>query len=154
MKRKISAASPGTSSKTKPLRKLENTLGDVVNDALARLPRLVKLAKHAGAPGPIDYNAPDSPSSANARLTPSHEEIAIRAEALWKEMGCPQGCDKQIWLAAERRLIRDMRLEKEEKDRKALLEQLSLINHLRMEDVMGRLEELYPEPTGESTTSL
>jgi hypothetical protein len=92
--------------------------------------------------------------SGRAALAPSHSEIATRAEALWREMGCPQGCDKQIWLAAERDLCRQLRLERQESDRRALLEQLSLINNVKMEDVMEKLEELYPGQSGRETTSL
>ena len=154
MKKKTPATLPKAADKAKTLQELENALSKAVHNALERWPRLAHFARHGDGPGHIDYNAVETPSSGNARLTPSHEEIAIRAEALWREMGCPQGCDKQIWLAAERRLIRDLRLEKEEKDRRALLEQLSLLNHLRMDNVMEKLEELYPEPTGKSTTSL
>jgi hypothetical protein len=92
--------------------------------------------------------------SARVVLPPSHSEVAISAEALWREMGCPQGCDKQIWLAAERNLCRRLRLERQESDRRALLEQLSLINQVKMEDVMAKLEELYPGQSGREPTSL
>jgi hypothetical protein len=154
VKKKTPVAPSKTAGNPNTLLELEKTLGEAVHHALERWPRLARLAQRGNGPGHIDYNAVETAPSANARLAPSHQEVAIRAEALWREMGCPQGCDKQIWLAAERRLCRDLRLEKEEKDRKALLEQLSLINQVRLDNVMEKLEELYPEPTARSTTSL
>jgi hypothetical protein len=153
MKKKTLAPSKAASN-PKILLELENTLSRAVHNALERWPRLALFAHPGSGIDHIDSRATEPASSANARLAPSHEEIAIRAELLWREMGCPQGCDKQIWLAAERRLCRELRLEKEEKDRKALLEQLSLINHVRMDNMMEKLEELYPGATGISTTSL
>ena len=38
----------------------------------------------------------------------SHEEISRRAEELWRQQGCPQGRDDEIWYEAERQL-RDSR---------------------------------------------
>jgi hypothetical protein len=35
---------------------------------------------------------------------PTHEQIAIRAELLWKAKGSPEGRDEEIWLEAERQL--------------------------------------------------
>jgi hypothetical protein len=34
----------------------------------------------------------------------SHDAIATRAEAIWRQMGCPQGRDGEIWLKAESEL--------------------------------------------------
>ena len=133
---------------------LEKTLNKAVHFALERSPLLAHLAKPSNGAVRIDSRAAEPASSTNASLAPSHGEIAIRAEALWREMGCPQGCDKQIWLAAERRMYRDLRLEKEERDRKALLDQLSLINNVKMNTVMEKLEELYPQPSSQVRTSL
>ena len=45
-------------------------------------------------------------SSTNTGLASFHEEIAARADMLWREKGCPQGCDEEIWLEAERELLR------------------------------------------------
>jgi hypothetical protein len=36
--------------------------------------------------------------------TPTHEEIALQAQWLWRDRGCPEGVDDQIWLEAERQL--------------------------------------------------
>jgi hypothetical protein len=36
--------------------------------------------------------------------TPTHNEIAERAHNLWKDRGCPEGSDIEIWLEAERQL--------------------------------------------------
>jgi hypothetical protein len=35
---------------------------------------------------------------------PSYDEIAIAAHSLWKDRGCPEGIDNEIWLEAERQL--------------------------------------------------
>lgn len=42
--------------------------------------------------------------SQQAGSTPTHEEIAKRAEEIYHQKGCPQGQDEQIWLQAEREL--------------------------------------------------
>jgi len=36
---------------------------------------------------------------------PTHEEIAGLAYRLYEQRGCPQGCDLEFWLAAERQLL-------------------------------------------------
>lgn len=40
--------------------------------------------------------------------TPTHDEITSRAQSLWRERGCPAGCDTEIWLEAERQLNRGL----------------------------------------------
>ena len=34
----------------------------------------------------------------------AHDEIVRRAEELWRQYGCPQGRDEEIWFEAERQL--------------------------------------------------
>ncbi len=143
-----------TSGDSAILPKLEIALTRAVHHALERSPLLHRIASPSNG---VDHgeSVDAAPAiSGRAELAPSHSEIATRAEALWREMGCPQGCDKQIWLAAERGLCRQLRLEKQENDRRALLEQLSLSNNVKMADVMEKLEELYPGQSGRETTSL
>jgi hypothetical protein len=36
--------------------------------------------------------------------TPTHDEIALHAQHLWQDRGCPAGIDTEIWLEAERQL--------------------------------------------------
>ncbi len=36
---------------------------------------------------------------------PSHDEIVAPARILWQKKGCPEGCDDEIWLEAERGLV-------------------------------------------------
>jgi hypothetical protein len=36
--------------------------------------------------------------------TPTHDEIAVKAHSLWKDRGCPEGIDNEIWLEAEQQL--------------------------------------------------
>ena len=79
--------------------------------------------------------------SAGQRLRPTHLEIAAEAEVLWRQKGCPQGADKEIWLA------------KDEADMIALDDPLSRLDR-KSDDVMGELEELFPSQTGKSETSL
>ena len=45
-----------------------------------------------------------TPTSMN---TPTHEEIALQARSLWRDRGCPAGCDTEIWLDAERQMDGD-----------------------------------------------
>jgi len=50
---------------------------------------------------------PNLVSTLSLSLTPSkptssHVQIAHDAEALWRELGQPFGCDDQIWFAAEK----------------------------------------------------
>jgi hypothetical protein len=42
---------------------------------------------------------------AEVRQQVSHDVIARRAEELWRQYGCPQGRDEEIWLEAERQLL-------------------------------------------------
>ncbi len=70
----------------------------------------IKSAKTPAAPKPAQ--APSSPPSELRPLAPfltdrrpSHDEIVTPARILWQEKGCPQGCDDEIWLEAERGLV-------------------------------------------------
>jgi hypothetical protein len=38
---------------------------------------------------------------------PTHDEISSEAQKLWQQRGCPTGCDNEIWLEAERKLMED-----------------------------------------------
>ena len=100
----------------------------------------------------LKTTAPDtlSPSPADAGLVSSHEEIATRAEALWRKKGSPQGCDEEIWLEAERQLGADLRLER---DRIALADPGFDFNR-NSNDLMEELNERFPGQTGKETTSL
>jgi Protein of unknown function (DUF2934) len=91
--------------------------------------------------------------SAGPRLLPTHLEIAVEAEVLWRQKGCPRGLDKEIWLEAERQLHHVPRLAKDEADTIALADPMSRLDR-KSDDVMGELGELFPSRTGESTTSL
>jgi len=39
-----------------------------------------------------------------AQPQPTREQIQALAHAIWMDRGCPQGCDMEIWLEAERQL--------------------------------------------------
>jgi hypothetical protein len=49
----------------------------------------------------------DPPSSSVSR--PGHPEIARLAARLWEERGRPGNADQEIWLEAERRLLKEWR---------------------------------------------
>jgi hypothetical protein len=70
----------------------------------------LKFSTKPAAPKPVPV--PSSPPSDLRPLAPfltdrhpTHEEIAAPARILWRKRGCPQGCDDEIWLEAERSLI-------------------------------------------------
>jgi hypothetical protein len=92
-------------------------------------------------------------SRVNAALAPSHEEIAMKAEVLWRQKGCPENCDEEIWLEAEQQLCDVATTDKEEQDEKAFSDPLPRLDD-KSDGVMGELEELYPGQTGKETTSL
>jgi hypothetical protein len=96
---------------------------------------------------------PSPQYSAGPRLRPTHLEIAVEAEVLWRQKGCPHGLDKEIWLEAERQLHHVPRLAKDEADMIALDDPLSRLDR-KSDDVMGELEELFPSQAGKSETSL
>src|SRR6187397_2466754 len=45
---------------------------------------------------PLNSNSPQPPAT--------REQIQALAHAIWIDRGCPQGCDVEIWLEAERQL--------------------------------------------------
>lgn len=47
--------------------------------------------------------------SSQSPAKPTHEQIASRAEVLWKAKGSPAGRDEEIWLEAERQLYDEAR---------------------------------------------
>jgi hypothetical protein len=49
----------------------------------------------------------DTPSSSISR--PGHPEIARLAARLWEERGRPGNADQEIWLEAERQLLKEWR---------------------------------------------
>jgi hypothetical protein len=98
-----------------------------------------------------------SASYADTVLAPSHEEIATRAEALWRERGCPLGCDDELWLEAERHVYQRSNGPLEGENQVASSYTPSRLN-LESDDAMGNvleeLDYLFPGPTGKETTSL
>ena len=49
-----------------------------------------------------------SPSTVRAKSVPTHEQIAMRARAIWQAKGCKPGQDKENWQEAETQLKREM----------------------------------------------
>ena len=101
----------------------------------------------------FDRSSSSSTSSADAVLVPSHDEIATRAEALWREKECPQGRDDELWLEAERQLCCSPAFVGKERDRIALADPRFDFNH-KSDDLMEELNERFPGQTGKETTSL
>jgi hypothetical protein len=84
-----------------------------------------------------------SPEAENSVRAPSHAEIAARAQALWRQMGCPDSRDEEIWLEAERQL------------RRPHLSSRADWSDEGPEERMDELEAIYPDPsTSKETTSL
>lgn len=50
------------------------------------------------------HSSSSNPFSFSGENLLSHEAIAERARELWREQGCPAGCDEAIWLEAEAEL--------------------------------------------------
>jgi hypothetical protein len=61
--------------------------------------------------------------------------------------------DEEIWLEAERVMERAMDFSMDDGDSIALADPLSRLDR-NSDDVMGELEELFPQPTGRETTAL
>jgi Protein of unknown function (DUF2934) len=51
----------------------------------------------------------NNPRSSESSTKPTREQVATRAELLWKAKGSPHGQDEQIWLEAERQLFDEAR---------------------------------------------
>jgi hypothetical protein len=43
-----------------------------------------------------------------ARTGPTHEQVAERAQEIWRRHGCPPGEDRENWFEAEAELRREM----------------------------------------------
>jgi Protein of unknown function (DUF2934) len=54
---------------------------------------------------PVPSPRPSTPTT-DPSLRLSKADIATRAEALWRQSGCPEGRDDEFWLEAERQLRR------------------------------------------------
>ena len=102
-------------------------------------------------------NNPKRGASASSPLTyagldPSHDEIAARAEALWREKGFPQGRDEETWLEAERQLKAELQ-ERIKRDEIMLADPRFAFNR-DSNDLMAELNERFPEQAGNEPTSL
>jgi hypothetical protein len=85
--------------------------------------------------------SPDS-VSVTPPPSPTREEIAKRAEALWRQRGCPENRDDQLWLEAERQL------------NGGLTESPPTDQELDTGEVAKELDERFPGDSGKETTSL
>lgn len=97
-------------------------------------------------------SAPLPSPSASVGLDASHDQIAARAEVLWREKGCPQGRDKEVWLEAERQLRAELQ-QRIERDEIMLADPRFAFNR-DSNDLMAELNERFPEQSGKEPTSL
>jgi hypothetical protein len=81
----------------------------------------------------------------------SHAEISARAAALWRQRGCPQARDSEIWLEAERQLSEPPKSDAKGRHTAGLIAPGSSFSSV---DVMNELDEEFPSPDGRATTSL
>ncbi len=107
--------------------------------------------------GPSARNSPKPGASASsplpyAGLGPSHDEIAARAEALWRQKGFPPGHDVETWLEAERQLKAELQ-ERIKRDEIILADPRFAFNR-DSNDLMEELNERFPEQGGKEPTSL
>jgi hypothetical protein len=104
---------------------------------------------------PNSESIPPSPGAADtrpdARLAPTHREISIQAEELWRQKGCPDNSDEKIWLEAERFL---WNRPASAEDRCAAVVLDNPKYRFVSGDVMKELDGLFPSSSGQETTSL
>jgi hypothetical protein len=84
---------------------------------------------------------------------PTHAEIALQAEWLWRKEGCPLGKDELIWLEAERQVDKIPQARRYKWDLFSKSNPLSRLDR-NSDDVMAELEELFPPPAGTVSTAL
>ena len=94
-----------------------------------------------------------APTLPGARPLPTHRQIAIEAEVILRQRGCPTGDDVQIWLDAERQLHHVPAISRDKWERFALRNPLSRMD-MKSDDVMAELEELFPSPSSQVSTAL
>jgi hypothetical protein len=92
-------------------------------------------------------------SSSNATVSLSHEEIMTRAEALWREKGCPQGCDDEIWLEAEQHLSRQRHHEPDKRNVISTANPRFKFDE-KSDEQIREFDERFSTPAGKETTSL
>lgn len=90
---------------------------------------------------------------AQPRAMATHGEIALQAEWLWRQEGCPIGRDEPIWLEAERQLDKIPRSIRTKWDRFCQSNPLSRME-MHSGAVMAELDELFPSPSSQVSTSL
>jgi hypothetical protein len=83
---------------------------------------------------------------------PSHLDISIRAERLWRERGCPPWRDDDIWLDAER----ELNSAADGGSRFATKPSFSDGSILNSGNscVMAELDDIFPVRAGRETTSI
>ncbi len=79
-----------------------------------------------------------------AAPVPTHEEVRAGAEVLWRQQGCPEGRNVEIWLEAERQLNRVAEQARMARHSSVSSTPLSRLDP-KSDDVMGELEELFPD---------
>jgi hypothetical protein len=88
-------------------------------------------------------------STAKPASGPSHDEIAARAESLWRQKGCPEGQSTEIWLEAEQQLRQNA-----PGKRGLNYDSASEDQGLPLDKVTEELDDRFPDDTGREPTSL
>jgi len=107
-----------------------------------------KIPEKSFTPPPAEF-VPAAPLQSN----PTHGEISVEAEALWRLKGSPSGRDHEIWLEAEGGLRRRSQLERDKRDAMALADPAFAFNADK-DDLMTELNERFPGQNGPEPTSL
>ena len=105
------------------------------------------------SPAKSPKNPAHAPTLPEARTLPTHRQIAIEAEVIWRQRGCPTGDDVQIWLDAERQLHHVPGIARDKWECFAKRNPLSRMD-MKSDDVMSELEELFPSPSSPVSTAL
>jgi hypothetical protein len=85
---------------------------------------------------------------------PSHDEIAARAEELWRERGCPHGQSTEIWLEAEQQLLRGATGRGKMGYGVASEDRPMRLDSDAKRPLEEELDERFPDDTGREPTSL
>ncbi|MDI4666320.1 DUF2934 domain-containing protein [Xanthobacter autotrophicus] len=57
-------------------------------------------------PHTSESHTPASDTAASGLTPTEREQISRRARALWREEGCPQGRDRELWAQAELQILK------------------------------------------------
>lgn len=97
--------------------------------------------------------APAGTPEISAPPPPTREQVQALAHAIWIDRGCPQGCDVEIWLEAERQLGAESKANLRSSDISVQDESVDL-DRSEAARVDNELERIVSPPAPRSPTSL